>query len=107
MADTLARVRALAQQSQVRISDHGYDELADDAIFAVDVLAGIDEAVIIEDYPSAARGPSVLVLQTDSDGRPIHVVWGIPKGHGGPAVLVTAYRPDPARWSQDFTRRKR
>lgn len=107
MADTLARVRALAQQGQVRISDHGYDELADDAIFAVDVLAGIDEAAIIEDYPSAARGPSVLVLQTDSDGRPIHVVWGIPKGHGGPAVLVTAYRPDPARWSQDFTRRKR
>jgi len=22
-----------------------------------------------------------------------------------PAVLVTAYRPDPARWSADFTRR--
>ena len=28
-------------------------------------------------------------------GEPIHVVWGIPKGHDKPVVLVTAYRPDP------------
>ena len=37
--------------------------------------------------------------------NPIHVVWGIPKGARSPAVLVTAYRPDPAKWSSDFIRR--
>ena len=38
--------------------------------------------------------------------RPIHVVWGIPWGQISPAVLVTAYRPDPARWTEDFLRRR-
>ena len=34
-------------------------------------------------------------------------VWGIPKESASPAVLVTAYRPDPERWSGDFNRRNR
>jgi hypothetical protein len=38
--------------------------------------------------------------------KPIHVVWGIPRDATSPAVLVTAYRPDPERWSDDFRRRK-
>lgn len=40
-------------------------------------------------------------------GMPIHVVWGIPKGCDKPAVLVTAYRPDPGRWDETFTKRKK
>jgi hypothetical protein len=48
----------------------------------------------------------VLVLQHDRSGKAIHAVWGIPRGKDLPAVLVTAYRPDPERWSDDFLRRK-
>jgi hypothetical protein len=47
------------------------------------------------------------VLQRDRDRNPIHVVWGIPKGADRPAVLVTAYRPDLARWSDDFMERRK
>ena len=46
------------------------------------------------------------VLQRDGIDKPIHVVWGIPRYATSPAVLVTAYRPDPERWSDDFSRRK-
>jgi len=53
------------------------------------------------------KGASVLVLQTAADRQPVHVVWGIPKGYTNPAVLVTAYRPDPARWNTDFKKRKK
>jgi|GEM_PF-7069898 len=40
-------------------------------------------------------------------GMPIHVVWGIPKNLKAPAVIVTAYGPDPEKWVDDFKRRKR
>ena len=105
MSESLIRIQALIQRGEVQISDHGYDELAADDIFVRDVMASVAEAVVVEDYPDYPKGPSVLVLQKDRTGRTIHVVWGIPKGASSPAVLVTAYRPDPERWTNDFMRR--
>lgn len=105
MSDTLEAIRQLVEAGHVRISDHGYDEMSQDAIRVRDVLDGVSEAEAVEDYPDFPKGPSVLVLQLDGKSRPIHVVWGTPKGHSSPAVLVTAYRPDPKRWSVDFRER--
>ena len=106
MSMTFDKVCALVQRGEVRVSDHGYDEMADEDILARDVLAGVFDGVVVEDYPIYAKGPCVLVLQKDLNQRPIHVVWGIPKNLSSPAVVVTAYRPDPDLWSEDFTRRK-
>jgi len=107
MNETLLRILHLAQNGDVKISDHGYDELAADNIFVRDVMATVADAVIVEDYPNYPKGPSILVLQKDRTGNAIHVVWGIPKGASSPAVLVTAYRPDLERWSDDLLRRKK
>jgi hypothetical protein len=106
MSATLDEIKRLVAQGDVMVSAHGYDELADDGIFLGDVLTGLSAALVVEDYPRAGKGPSVLVLQRDEEGKPIHVVWGIPRGKSGPAVVVTAYRPDPRRWSDDFLKRK-
>ena len=72
MSETLKVVKQLVAAGQVRISGHGYDEIA----------------------------------AFDKDSRPIHVVWGIPKGFTYPVVIVTAYRPDPDRWNETFTQRR-
>lgn len=106
MSEIFKAVLELIERKEIVISNHGYDELAGDLIFIQDIIAGIKEAIVVENFPKYPKGPCVLMLQKDSGGEPIHVVWGIPKGANSPAVLVTAYRPDPDVWSKDFLRRK-
>jgi len=106
MRSTFDQIRELVRQGSVRISDHGYDELAADGILAREAVEGLAGAILVEDYPNYPKGACVLVRETDNDGRHIHVVWGIPKGKPEPAVLITAYRPDSDMWENDFLRRK-
>ncbi|MCR4339807.1 MAG: DUF4258 domain-containing protein [Gemmatimonadaceae bacterium] len=106
MSATLVRIQSLAARGELRVSAHGYDELADDDILAGEAIAGLPAAIVIEDYPTFPKGPCVLVLQRDSKGQRIHVVWGVPAGQDSPGVLITAYRPDPDQWDETFRRRR-
>ena len=106
MSKTLKKIKELVKRNEIKISYHGYNELAEDGIFIKDIIADINNGIMVEDYPEYPKGPCVLVLEKDRDTRPIHVVWGIPKGASSPAVIVTAYRPDANMWTDNFTRRK-
>ena len=105
MSNTLNQIWDLAQHNELKISDHGYDELAADNILVREIVQSLQNAELLEDYPDYFKGPCVLLLQYDEKRNPVHTVWGIPKGNTSPAVLITAYRPDPLRWSKDFRRR--
>ena len=106
MNEFLERIRALIGAGEVRISDHGYDALAEDRLTAREVVAGVQQALVVEEYPNYPKGPSILLLQKDRAGAPIHVVWGIPRGYDEPVVLVTAYKPDPEQWDGSFMKRR-
>lgn len=107
MSTTLERIQTLVARNEVRVSLHGAEELAADHVQVRDVIAGVAKAAMVEDYPDYPKGRCCLVLQWDAADRPVHVVWGIPSGRESPAVVVTAYRPDPARWDQMWLRRRK
>lgn len=79
---------------------------AEDNLKAREVISRAETAILVEEYPDYPKGPSVLLLQRNDEGDPVHVVWGIPKGHDEPAVLVTAYKPDSNRWDKNFLKRR-
>jgi len=105
MSKTFRKIVKLIENKEIKISSHGYDELADDGLLVMDIMAEVQRAKVIEDYPNYPKGPCVLVLQKGLKGEPIHVLWGIHKNATSPAVLITAYKPNPDIWSKDFMRR--
>lgn len=107
MQNNWNNTRKLIARGEVRISEHGYDEPAEDGLTVREIITGSSEAVVLEEYPDYSKGPCVLTLLKDKENQPIHVVWGIPHGLSAPAVLVTAYRPDPERWKDGFRRRRK
>ena len=108
ISETLEAIRKLVDAGRTRVSQHGLQELSDDAISLVAVIQGIANAVVAEDYPDYAKGPCVLCFQRDELGQPIHVLWGLAANGPDVATILTAYRPDPERWMDDLiTRRPR
>jgi hypothetical protein len=105
LSETLDRVRVLVQRGDWQASDHALQRIAEHAIIASDLVDRIGDAVVVEDYPDYHAGSCVLVLQNDRDGA-VHALWGLEKGTDRPAVLITAYRPDPKLWQDDNRTRR-
>jgi len=89
------------------VSRHGFRELAADDIDLQDVIDGLTQARVVEEYPNYFKGPAILLLQWDKKGAPIHILWGLPRGGERPAALVTAYRPNPEKWDNDYMKRRK
>ncbi|WP_200196851.1 hypothetical protein [Halorhodospira abdelmalekii] len=45
MSDLLERLQELVERGEVRVSEHGYDELADDGVTAREAVSGVFEAM--------------------------------------------------------------
>ena len=85
------RVHALRQMFQRRISGDDIREL-------------LEHGAIIEDYPDDTPYPSCLVSGMVG-GRQLHCVMAY-NNVEREAIVITAYEPDPAIWSDSFSRRR-
>jgi Domain of unknown function (DUF4258) len=74
------------------------------SISEADVEIVIDSGTTIESYPDDTPFASYLVLEF-INGDPIHVVYAIDESTNI-FYVITAYRPDPAIWLNNFSTRK-
>lgn len=93
IADIVNAVRS----RQIRITDHADEEAQSDKLSYDEIFSSVLTGTIIEDYPDDKPYPSCLVAGNLFKGEPVHSVWAYNEETKW-AVLVTVYRPDPARW---------
>ncbi len=105
MSEFADRIRAFVEGGKARVSEHGFRELRDDGISILELIDSIGRADVVEEYPDYHKGPCILLLHRDSSGKAVHALWGMAKLEREEATLITAYRPDPRRWSSDFLKR--
>ena len=100
-------IRTALRSGQYRVSLHAAEEMLADELSESQVLIATDSGEVIEDYPSAFPFPACLMLGHTPESVPIHAVWAFEAG-ACYAVLITVYKPEPARWTVDLrTRVKR
>ena len=92
------------QHGRIRITDHADEEAQADRLTYDEILESVLHGDVIEDYPDDKPYPSCLVYGDTTNGEPVHSVWAL-NSENGWAVLITTYRPDPARWIDWHTRR--
>ncbi len=91
--------------NRIRITDHADEEAVNDHLKFEEIFYSVIKGEIIENYPTDKPFPSCLIFGESSTGEPIHSVWAYNKKTQW-AVLITVYRPDPARWIDWRKRRK-
>ena len=99
-------MQALAAAVRIEPTGHGDLRIRQRALAEADLTYGIADALVVEEYPPDDIGPSILLLQYDEEGQPLHVVWSIKRDRVDIAWVITAYRPDD-RWESDLMPRRR
>jgi hypothetical protein len=99
----LEQVRAAAAQRMLFLP-HAVRQMSrpDQMIRTAEIRSVIASGELLEDYPEDVRGHSCLLMGLGDAGRIIHVVCAPKAGY---LAIITAYLPDPSRWSADYRRR--
>jgi len=98
----LSVIQQFCTEDEIRLTKHAAYRLEERGIKYAHVIAGIMNGEIIEDYPTDAPNPSVLLLG-NADNNPLHIVVGV----GAENIqIITAYHPSDKKWENNFKTRK-
>ena len=100
----ILHIHKALRNARVKITDHA-DEEAIDRLTLNEVLVSVLYGEIVETYPWDRLCPNCLIYGVNARDEPIHSVWAYNFSSSW-AVLITVYRPDPARWIDWKSRRK-
>lgn len=100
---TIEDFRKINRPENIIVSLPGQLRLNERNISVDDVMNAIDNGEIIEQYPKDFPFPSCLILGISLQNTYIHVVISM---NADKIYLITAYVPNPDKWSQDFKTRK-
>jgi hypothetical protein len=103
--DPLAFIRRCVAGRRVYWSYHVNMRMRDRFIGRDEILGAVATCEIIEEYPRDKYLPSYLV-RAEGGGGVFHVLFAADVESNNVRV-VTAYRPDPAQWSDDLKSRRR
>ena len=88
---TLTLIQAQAKDRNLRVTQHGQQEMVEEDISLDEVLAAIYDGRILENYPEHRRGPCCLLGGVTDNGRPLHIVCTT-------AQPTLVYEPRPPKW---------
>jgi heterodisulfide reductase subunit C len=105
MTTLIVEIRCKFAEEQFEFSKHAVDQSILRQIRVQEIREAITNGQVIEDYPEDKYGPSCLICGLTQAQRPIHVQCSYPSR--SLIKIITVDEPDPQRWNNDFTQRRR
>ena len=95
----IEKLRELFEIDNVFVTEHSAERFRQRGIKTSDIRNAVNTGEIIEQYPDDYPFPSCLILGIARNGKIIHVCMS---DEGTASRIITAYYPDPSKWSDDF-----
>lgn len=105
MTMLMVEIRRKFAEEQFEFSKHAVDQSILRQIRVPEIREAIENGQVIEDYPQDKYGPSCLIFGSTQAQRPIHIQSSYPSR--SLVKIITVYKPNPQRWNNDFTQRRR
>jgi hypothetical protein len=83
---------------------HAIERMFERGIGVKDIRSALENGETIENYVDESAYPGRLVL-TQPGKRPLHVV-AADNLTADEVIVITGYRPDKSRWTDDFRQRR-
>ena len=95
--------RKLCHDETIVMTRHARQRLVERNNALDDVEHAIRTWRIIEEYSHDTPFPSCLILGASMNHKPLHIVASTDNEF---LYIITAYHPDPQKWSEDYSVRK-
>lgn len=99
----IEKLKEIYENDEIYVTVHVSEKIRVRSIKMRDIRSAVMNGEIIEQYPEDFPYPSCLILGYTLSGEPLHIVMSY---EGSRSSLITAYKPDPDKWSNDFKTRK-